>query len=362
VHFNNGILRTSDDGLVKLGLTGQITGAGATNYIEGNLGRRANTTTPVVLSYHMGIDGQYLPFTFEVSHTGGAENLYVGTISLEGVAKMSISEDLEYLAGNQRYSLSTSGSNTILNSKITLPFDPGSLGFGTEWLRVAASSPGGWANLGGLVNGNTVASVENIIVTTTFALAKAAEPHVVPDTLTLQNITIGEFTDTCFAAVEKIVVAGNGTTFAVAVNGSVNLVAGQRIFLFPHTAVASGGYLHARIDETGTYCNQPATLPSVHQQTNPVTETVPIRFCKTNLSFSLFPNPTSGIFTMKTENLTDGTDIVAEVCTLLGERIFTVNMSGSSTFTFDLSTCPAGVYLVRVISSSGSGYAKVVKR
>jgi len=70
--------------------------------------------------------------------------------------------------------------------------------------------------------------------------------------------------------------------------------------------------------------------------------------------FSVYPNPTSGVFNV---NLTEAMDIVIMDAT--GKTIETVSASGSGVYTIDLSDRAAGVYMVQVTNGNISAMQRV---
>ena len=70
--------------------------------------------------------------------------------------------------------------------------------------------------------------------------------------------------------------------------------------------------------------------------------------------FSVYPNPTSGMFNV---NLTEAMDIVIMDAT--GKTIETVSASGSGVYTIDLSDRAAGVYMVQVTNGNISAMQRV---
>lgn len=360
--FNNGILKTAETGLVKMGLTGQITGFDVSKYVEGSLGLRANNVVSKILNYPLGINGGYMPFTFEVAHTGSTEVLYVGRIS-QSSGNIGQSDDLEYLVDNNRFILEKTGTNSLSAGKITLPFNASTLGFDPQWLRVAQQITSVWINLGGLISGSKISSVENITEPSAFALAKALDPSVIPDTLVIQNISIAPFTDTCFAAIKQITVAGNGTNFSISANGSVNLVAGERILIFPQTNVANGGYLHAWLDEGGNYCSTLPTLPAAAINRNRNKSDLVAASATDNPAFfRIFPNPTNGRFTIEFDSGNNQQPSHAEIYGMMGERLFSRKLSEEKSHEFDISNLPAGIYLIRVVNGTSGGFGKIILR
>jgi hypothetical protein len=71
---------------------------------------------------------------------------------------------------------------------------------------------------------------------------------------------------------------------------------------------------------------------------------------------SVFPNPSSGIFTV---NVPDQTNIQASVFDALGKLVTSSNETG--TFNLDLSDVPVGIYTLRLDTESGSLTKKLVR-
>ena len=72
---------------------------------------------------------------------------------------------------------------------------------------------------------------------------------------------------------------------------------------------------------------------------------------------TVLPNPNNGVFTVVGENLRQ-----IEVLDVIGQRITTLQAAGDRT-TIDLSSQPAGVYLINVTDKEGKSYSdKVVKQ
>jgi hypothetical protein len=118
-------------------------------------------------------------------------------------------------------------------------------------------------------------------------------------------------------------------------------------------------YLGGDISDTITFGNDHLApigeLPFVARWqpcSNPNTEAIsniqPIKEAVT-----LYPNPNNGRFTIKLQGVRDKEQV--EIYNMLGEKIYSSALSiHNSTFSIDLGTKPAGVYLYRVTNETGT--------
>ncbi len=166
--------------------------------------------------------------------------------------------------------------------------------------------------------------------------------------VTLQDITVAG--TSLYAATNSITVAGGPSYFTVLSGGSVTMVAGQKISFQPGTTVNSGGYLHGYIS-TDTYCNMPSTPATIagHDE-KPYT--------LDNANFTLYPNPTSGNFTIvqKADKLFGNVSV--EIYSMRGEKVMTDRMVGEQSHEFNIAEIPAGLYFVKI---TAEGYTETIK-
>jgi hypothetical protein len=180
-----------------------------------------------------------------------------------------------------------------------------------------------------------------------------------PPELSLQNITITSGMEDCYNATGTITVAGNGTTFIVQPGGAVTLIAGQNIILLPGTLVQSGGYFQASITTSDLYCIAKSdaiisTPPKAeNEKTDPGLD---------SLSFLIFPNPTSGHFTLLLNEEIGYRPCFLQVCGILGNIIFEQRLEGLEQFEFDLSGQKRGIYILHFITGSHIETTKLVKQ
>jgi len=74
------------------------------------------------------------------------------------------------------------------------------------------------------------------------------------------------------------------------------------------------------------------------------------------INFSLYPNPSNGIFTLQSDE--EITSI--EICNTLGETIFNQQISKSSNHLIDLSSQSKGIYFVKIMIGGKSAVQKLV--
>jgi PKD repeat protein len=158
----------------------------------------------------------------------------------------------------------------------------------------------------------------------------------------------------CFNATQTIVVAGDEATFTVVNGGSATMIAGQNIIFNPGTTVLSGGYLHGYIAPGGPYCPGP-TKASIVAGSKEQTVRPERPF------FRIYPNPTTGEFTLALNGYVPAEKISVEIFNTKGEKIFSAEMADEMKHEFSLSGKPAGLYLVKVNSGSQSGSSRIVK-
>lgn len=147
----------------------------------------------------------------------------------------------------------------------------------------------------------------------------------------------------CFDASNTITVAGGGTTFTVQSGGSATMIAGQKIRYLPTTVVYSGGYMHGYITLTHSYCG---SLPPAMVAISTGTSETPAP--AEGEHFAIYPNPTSGMFTLYQQNATVPGTVDVEVLTIKGEKVFKTILRDVFKGTFDLRGQPSGMYLVKI--------------
>jgi acetyl esterase/lipase len=176
----------------------------------------------------------------------------------------------------------------------------------------------------------------------------------VPVQLNLANVVVSSAQNPCYNATQVITVAGDGATFLVQSGGSATLIAGERVLLMAGTTVNPGGYLHAYITTTSSYCT---TSPSVPVEKAIFTEEVP---GSGEPSFRIFPNPVAENLTLEL-NKTEEPVTVALYSTD-GQVKMTRNIQGSLRHVLDLSRFSTGMYLLRIDGRHLHGVAKIMKQ
>lgn len=183
----------------------------------------------------------------------------------------------------------------------------------------------------------------------------------IPTEQILQNITVPSGQIRCFAATQTIVTAGSGTTFVVQNGAVVYLIAGQNIIMLPGTHFMNGSYVHAYIDLSGEYCRNPKALVSINEEEAQVKEVPGVPWVKENF-FKVYPNPTTGLFTLELNDVAEFSTIKVEIFSLVGENIFKAELPAMRQYLLDLSAKQPGIYLIRVLQGGDVGVVKLIKQ
>jgi len=167
------------------------------------------------------------------------------------------------------------------------------------------------------------------------------------------NVANGQ--NKCYNATETLSVAGGGTTFVVSSGGSATMIAGQNIIYYPGTTVQPGGYMHGKIFD-GSYCGQKS--PSI-VTTTPDENSVPVILAQS--SFKLYPNPTTGKFTIEQTSGSVYERVKVEIYGMRGEKVLTGELLGEMKHDFSISDFPAGLYFVKVMAGEDAQTIKLIK-
>jgi hypothetical protein len=176
----------------------------------------------------------------------------------------------------------------------------------------------------------------------------------------LVNITIPPAHQECLAA-QSITTAGSGTEFLIEGGGEVTLIAGQFIRLLPGTTVQETGFLHAFITNQCIPCSSwkiastDSGLLLANQNSELSQESTD------RATIVVYPNPSSGIFTLEIKGLSNSDKVSVEIFSARGEKIMTKEMIGERKHLFSLSDRPVGIYFVRVITGKGVETIKVIR-
>ncbi len=176
----------------------------------------------------------------------------------------------------------------------------------------------------------------------------------------LSNITVPNAASNCYNATQTITLAGSATTFTVQNGGSATFIAGLKVDMLPGVTVQPGGYLHGYIAPSGPFCTTPANMPVNPGDQPEISPETSMPFIE-NL-FKVYPNPTTGAFTLELNGLDEREKIRVDIYGMKGESVFSTELSGATKHELTLSGKPAGIYLVKVSSNKTIGVARIVRQ
>ena len=184
---------------------------------------------------------------------------------------------------------------------------------------------------------------------------------VIPTNTTVQNVVITPGQSECYDAVQTIWVAGSGTYFIVQNGGSATMIAGQNILFYPGTTVYAGGYLHGYIAPSGPWCGSGSLIPQAISNRETENLTVTSERSKEGPSFKIYPNPTTGNFTLELTGLDEIQPVTVMVYSMQGNKVLSIILEGKKKYDLSLSGKPTGLYFVRVVTEGIAETVKIVK-
>ena len=160
----------------------------------------------------------------------------------------------------------------------------------------------------------------------------------------------------CFDASNVVTVAGGGNTFLVQSGASATMIAGVSISYLYGTTVAPGGYMHGYITSTNQYCGYlPPAIMSVVAG-----EDVHSEIVSASSLFSIYPNPTTGIFTLQVKGDVPTGNIQVEIFDMRGNALLSTSYASERSHKLTLSDFSPGLYFVKVIAGSQVESLKLV--
>jgi hypothetical protein len=177
------------------------------------------------------------------------------------------------------------------------------------------------------------------------------EATPIPENITVTG-QVGTGETVCYNATNTITVGG-ASPWVVAAGGSATLIAGVKIIFLPGAAVLSGGYMHGYISTT--YCS-PTDAPMMAAGTTEPTPTVVER-----PSFSIYPNPTTGNFTLVQKGSGQFGNVKVEIFSMRGERVLASQMIGEQRHEFVTADLPSGLYFVKLVADDYTETIKLIK-
>jgi len=204
------------------------------------------------------------------------------------------------------------------------------------------------ADLTGLNPGTYTVTVTDAGSSTVTGSWNVGNTSEVCGTVTLTGTITGT---ECHDAMNLLVTGGTGS-FVVASGANVNLVAGLtgKIRMMPGTHALSGSHLHAYLSDS--YCSGiKAPMVAAAVTENPVTNL-------NTANFILFPNPTTGDFTLMQKGDRNIGSVRMEIYSMRGEHILSGQMDGEMSHHVRFEGLPDGMYFVKVI---GTGYVETLR-
>ncbi len=183
-----------------------------------------------------------------------------------------------------------------------------------------------------------------------------------PLTQLVQDLIVTQDYDTCFAAMQSITIAGNGTSVVVEPEGSLHVAAAQNILIKDGTWVMPGAHAHFRIEKGNNFCINPtpvvAVVDSVPSDKSPAKNQLSAATLSDQEMFKIYPNPTNGRFNLEITGSTGS--VIVEIFKATGELVFERKLLSEQLCEFDLSTFSRGIYIVRITNDLKTSFRKLI--
>jgi hypothetical protein len=179
-------------------------------------------------------------------------------------------------------------------------------------------------------------------------------PEVCPVITVNGTVTPGEII--CYDATQTITVAGGGNSFIVNPEAQVTMIAGQNIIYLPGTLVEPGGYMLGKIAPNGPYCGQqPTSMVTV------ITGEDELPVMTQQSAFNLYPNPTTGKFTLEQTGGMVGGIVKVAIYGMHGEKVLSRDLAGERKYELSIAELTAGLYFVKIVSGEYNRTIKLIK-
>ncbi|MCX6307164.1 MAG: T9SS type A sorting domain-containing protein [Bacteroidetes bacterium] len=159
----------------------------------------------------------------------------------------------------------------------------------------------------------------------------------------------------CYNSLATITVAGSGTTFIVNNGGSATMIAGQNIIYLPGTTVQAGGYMHGYISLTDRCGVKSASIVAAGTGEDEQL------LVGQKTSFRIYPNPTTGNFTVEQTSGSQYETVKVEIYGMRGEKLLTGQLTGEKKHEFSVTGFPAGLYFVKIVAGNEAETLKLIK-
>lgn len=166
--------------------------------------------------------------------------------------------------------------------------------------------------------------------------------------LTVSDTLVDSGENPCFDATGAITVAG-ASTVELSSGSSSDFIAGYSVDFLPGFHAYPGSYVHAFISSGDDYCNAAsAVLAETDSYKSTTFNLTDVKIETPDLSpvMKIYPNPTTGIFTVEMKNLAINGKMT--VSNILGEVILQTDYVNVENVRFDLSGFKNGFYILQV--------------
>jgi hypothetical protein len=255
-----------------------------------------------------------------------------------------------------------SGSSTVAQGQIGVVFSviPITNATGYTWSLPSGATITAGDNTSSITVSFSASAVSGIITVT--GTDSCGNGIVSPDFNLTVTVSVpmdievdGTITGTiCYNATDIITVAETAP-FTVQSGGHAEMIAGVAIDYKPGTTVQSEGYMWGHIAPSGPWC-VPITAPSI------VTVPMGIEEVPEQSFFKVYPNPTTGSFTLELSEVSETAIVKVEIYGMRGEKILNDQFTGEKKHEFSLESNPTGIYFIRVFCGDNLGSQKIIKQ
>ena len=163
-------------------------------------------------------------------------------------------------------------------------------------------------------------------------------------------------TSHCYDALQTIYIAGGGALFTVASGGSATMIAGHSISYLPGTHALHGAYMHGYITTNNQYCGGMAPA-----MVTVVTGDEPVPDVSASHAFRVYPNPTTGNFTVEPVGDPTPGQVRVDVLNINGVKVLSEEITWEGKHLFSISTRPPGIYFIHILSGDRTETVKLIK-